>query len=339
MARENIVYLRASVAKAPTVIKKDGEYLYALTFVNVVRGNRKVGDHRKYMKTDYVPVMTQVESCMKEIETWKEFDIVDIKGVVATRRVAKTSYCECGAKNTHQGVMVYCEAIYAEKLKSLSSDQECLQYLADRREISNQVFLFGTLCREPKKITPKQGLTVTQYQIAMNRKYRIQKDAPEIKADYPWVKSYGENAESDKRKLRVGSEVYIDGCVQTRAVERHAVCGAQLDEDGKPIRDDDGKPIILEDAEGNPAGCGVDYTWKDRALEIVPFATEYILDYYSEEEADAIEQERLAQKARDKAAKKKVDLRGFAAGNETDDDISQDDYDAGFDNMKTGTDM
>ena len=340
MARENLVLLRASVAKAPTIIKKDDVYQYALVFVNVARGLRKVGDHRKYMKTDYVPIMSKNEDCMKEIENWKEHDIVDIKGVIATRRISKSSYCECGAKNSYPGTMVYCEAIFAEKLLSLSSDEECLKYLSEHREISNQVFLFGTLCRDPKKITPKQGLTVTQYQIAMNRKYRIPLDPPEVKSDYPWVKSYGENAVNDKKRLHVGSEVFIDGCIQTRAVERHAVCGAETGEDGKPIRDENGDYVITTDINGEPAGCGVLYDWKDRALEIVPYETEYIGDFYSDEEVEKNEQDRLAQKARDKAARKKLDLRSFASEEDgPDDEISDEDYDAGFDNMKTGTDM
>ena len=79
--------------------------------------------------------------------------------------------------------------------------EEALQYLSTVREISNQDYILGTLCRDPKKISPKEGLIVTQYQIALNRKYFIRSDPPSIKTDYPWVKSYGENAISDRKKL------------------------------------------------------------------------------------------------------------------------------------------
>ncbi len=341
MARENLAFLRASVAKAPTIIKKDDIYQYALVFVNVARGLRKVGDHRKYMKTDYVPVMTRDEDCMMELEKWKEHDIVDIKGVIATKRINKSSYCECGCKNSYPGTMVFVEAIFAERITHLDSDEECLKYLTEHREISNQAFLFGTLCRDPKKITPKQGLIVTQYQIAMNRKYRIPLDPPEIKSDYPWVKSYGENAVNDKKRLHVGSEVFIDGCIQTRAVERHAICGAELGEDGKPLKDENGNPILKLDKDGAPIGCGTEYTWKDRALEIVPYETEYIGDFYSDEEVEQNEKDRLAQKTRDIQARQKLDLREFLTDEEDgpDDKLSQEDYDAGFDDMKTGTNV
>ena len=206
----------------------------------------------------------------------------------------------------------------------------------------------------------------------MNRKFRIQTDPPEIKTDYPWVKSYGENAKEDKNRLRVGSEVYIDGCLQARSVQRHAFCGQACDEKGKVLFYEGGEPVMIlenvdeavasktckgkimiaseyarmvqaKDEYGNPmfhenkepvmrqktenvvvrgrktqflvfeknglpvnAGCGKEYIWKDRAMEIVPYATEYLYNYRDDDEVEAFVEMRKAQMEKDRAANREA---------------------------------
>ena len=184
--------------------------------------------------------------------------------------------------------------------------------------------MFGQLCRDPKKIKPKEGLIVTQYQIAMNRKYRIATDPVESKSDYPWVKCYGQNAVNDYWRLHMGSEIYIDGCIQARSVQRHAFCGQATDVYGKPLFDDYRNPIIKKDSLGNPAGCGEQYDWKDRAMEIVPYATEYLSGFYSDEEIEEHKEARRQQKL----ASAMLNLQM-----PDDNEITQDDIDAGYDLM------
>ena len=261
MARQNLVFLLGSVLSAPITHYDDetGNPTYSHCYLTVVRGMREVGD-RKRIKYDYPFLMTRDPHILKEMENWKENDIVLVKGTLATkviRKGHKCPYCpQDKGKNYSEGVLVYINPIYARKIDRVESTDEMLKYLSKNREISNQAYIFGTLCRDPKKITPKAGLTVTQYQIALNRKYRIRTDPPEVKTDYPWVKSYGDNAVEDKERLHIGSQVFIDGCLQARSIQRHAIC---------------------ED-------CGNEYTWKDRAMEIVPYETEYIANFYSDDE-------------------------------------------------------
>lgn len=337
MARENLVFLRGTVVKKPLVVKKDGEYLYALANINVGRAYREVGDGIKFMKCDNPPIMTRDVDCIKEIETWNEYDIVDVKGVISSKHIKKGSVCPyCGEKNFFTGAFVFVNPIYIDKITSCASQQEALDYLVKHREISNQVFLFGTLCRDPKKIKPKKGLTVTQYQIAMNRKYRIKTDPPEIKTDFPWVKSYGENAIEDHKRLHVGSEVFIDGFLQARSINRKAVCGSIIDEKGKVIKNEDGSLKLRTDNDGNIIGCGKTYEWKDRAMEIVPYGTEYIGEYYSDEEIAEIEEQREAEKIRSMARRNSVDVSKVTYESDEDDgygSITNDDIDAGIDLM------
>ena len=330
MARENLAFLTGVVAKSPTIVKQGDEYKYAIVYLIVSRGLREVGDNRKYMKCDNPVIMTRDPKWVKEIETWEKYDIVSVKGMIASKRIMKTSICKtCGAKNSQPGSLVYVYPIYAEKLGSLETKEQVVEYLSDHREISNQVYVFGHVCCEPKKIRPKSDLIVTQYQVALTRKFRIRTDSPDTRTDFPWVKSYGKNAEEDKLRLTTGSEVYIDGCLQARSVLRHAICGQAFGLDGKGMfeQDEEGHAIPVQrvDANGKPVGCLSLYDWRDRALEIVPYATEYLSDYKTD---DMIEKEKL-----------KKAISSTVNGESPDEDaITEKDYENGFDDMKDAED-
>ena len=290
MARISQVMLLGAINRPPQIAKKNDQYIYAMVYVTVVRGNRKIGDKVKYMRSDNPILMTWDPDQIREIETWQVNDIVDVKGIVASRSILKSSFCtHCNTKNRYPGALVYVNPIFCKKRCHFESDEDCYKYLAERREVSNQCYVFGTLCRDPSRRKTGNGVVYTQYQIALNRKYRIKTDPPEVKSDYPWVKSYGENGVEDLKRLRIGSEVIIDGFLQTRNVNRHAVCGQECDEKGKPKFFPNGMPVMITDEDGEVIGCGESYDWPDRAMELVPYdnGTEYISGYYTDEELAA----------------------------------------------------
>ena len=72
------------------------------------------------------------------------------------------------------------------------------------------------LTREPAKVKSRYAYPITQYQIAIMRKFHVREDPPEIRIDWPWVKSYGDNAVKDAQRLTTGAEVLIDGYLQTK---------------------------------------------------------------------------------------------------------------------------
>lgn len=261
MARHNYISLLGFVTLVQINEIGSGEK-YVIANITVARGARNVGDHKQHMKLDSPTIMSRDPAVVEEMSTWKVNDVVEIKGMLAARAIGKGSFCKsCGAKNVAEGALVYVNPIFAKKRDSIEDNDERITFLSENREISNVAFVLGTLCRDPSHIKPKEGLLVTQYQIALNRKYRIKSDPPQVKTDYPWVKSYGENAVNDKAHLHVGSHVFIDGCLQARKVQRHKVCDS----------------------------CGETYEWVDKALEIVPFETEYLANFYSDEEVIARE--------------------------------------------------
>ena len=233
MARLNVAHLYGVVENDPhiTIDKTTHEPIAAMVYIHVVRGPRSDHSGRKYMKHDYPLVITLDRSMVYEIATWKKNDVITMKGTVSSKHVAKPSYCptckdenEQAVENMAQGLLVYITPIYARKIQSFETKQEALSHIIEAKEISNEVYVYGVLTRDPKYFRTKNGTIITQYQIALNRKYRIRTDDPEVKTDWPWVKSYGEQAIEDKLRLQQGSHIIMDGVMQARTVHRKTKC-------------------------------------------------------------------------------------------------------------------
>lgn len=306
MARQNIVMLKGSAIKVDIRQKKDGQ-MEAVLVMGAIRGFRNVGDGREKVKIDQPIIITRNPELVAEIATWHRNDIVEIKGVVSTRIVLKSHVCpNCQTKDTQEGLLVYVEPIYAEKLITLENTEECIKHLEKVREISNMAYIVGNLTRDPKKVKVKNGPTVTQYPIAINRKFNIRQDPASTKADFPWVKSYGQNAENDRDRLKIGSLVLVDGFLQSRSINRKCICSR----------------------------CGTKYEWMDRALEIVPYETEYLANIYTEEEAEQNRLRRREQRMHDLGLDKFMMNRPENKDIDYDSDvITSEDRDAGIDDF------
>ena len=210
--------------------------------------------------------------------------------------------------NTVMGQLLFVTPTSIEKTGHVEDEDAALDYLATIRPTSNIVHAYGRLTRDPKKVIPKSGLVISQYQIGLLRHLMIRDDPPEIRVDYPWVKSYGEAAESDKNRLMVGSIVHIDGFLQTRNVCRHLKCEF----------------------------CGKNYDWIDKAMEVVPYETEYVKNYRSDEEIEEVKKARLEQIKRDLAARHLTEQDYAAYRSAINSDIiTKEDVAAGMDSLET----
>ncbi len=268
MGRQNIAFLYARVKSNPkiSVDKDTGEYKYGIVPLDVVRGKRAVHDDIHFIKHDYPLLLSREKDCLDEILSWKENSIVEIKGVLTTNKITKSSYCShCkddngnATENKTEGNFVYITPIYVRKIKDCETKQEAVEDIVENREISNQIFVLGTVLKDPKIFTTKQKKQITQYPIALNRKFTIRSDDPTIRTDYPVVKSYGEQARSDKTYIKYQSEVIIDGFLQARRVTRKCKC----------------------------KNCGQVYAWEDNCMELVPYDVEYVSGYKTKDEAEA----------------------------------------------------
>ena len=253
MAKHNSVFLYALVAKNPKIYKNvnTGEYVTGYCPVIIIRGNRESGfDGVSDIRYDTPIIMTGNEAIIRQMEEWKENDIVEIKGVITTKNVTKKAVCPyCGNVKRIEGcTFTFITPIFTELRKTGISKEEGIQMLKEHIEISNQVSLLGYLVTEPDYYRTQYGVDITQYPIAVNRKYRIKDDEPSIKTDYPWIKSFNVIARKDAQLLKKSALVFIDGMIQTREITRKTFCDS----------------------------CEDNFEFPDSAVEIVSYSTEYL---------------------------------------------------------------
>jgi len=251
MAKENVVFLHGQIQIPPKIYVNKEKVLtkaiYALKTLRRPYFNGQLVANKLYF--DCPVIYTKNTEMIELSSTLALGDMVDIKGVLCTQEVIKSTICgECSHKNSSQGNMVYVTPIYLCRREQEVSPEQGLELLKARSEASNILMVIGTLCRDPDFYVSDKERSSAQYQLAVNRRYRIKEDPPEVRTDYPWVKTHGQQAAKDAESLRTGSVVYINGSLQTRDIDRTTICEK----------------------------CGAQYTWSESAMEIVPFSTEYI---------------------------------------------------------------
>jgi len=264
MARHNYVFLYGRVTKNPKIITDaEGNYLRGTAILTTIRGDRSVDDDTlSNIQYDCPVILTKNQDLIHEMATWHENDMVEIKGTISTRNITRTTVCKhCAHQNSKAGVLLYITPIYLSAVERDLIEEQCFELLKKKAEISNQCIVAGNVCNEPQFYRHANGLCQTQYQIALNRKFRVKEDPPELKTDFPWIKSQGEAAESDVKFLVKGSSVLVDGMIQTRKFVQKTVCEE----------------------------CGQEYEYKDDAMEIVPHCTEYLLNCRTSEEIEEME--------------------------------------------------
>lgn len=266
MARHNFVFLYGKVTKNPKIITdSEGNFLRGQCMLTTIRGDRSTDDDDLgNFKYDCPIIMTKNPELIFEMAKWHENDMVEVKGTISTRDIKRTTVCpHCGRQNTKMGVLLYITPIYCSAIETGCTNEQCFELLKEKCEISNQCIVAGNLCNDPQFYRHSNGLCQTQYQIALNRKFRVKEDPPETKTDFPWIKSQGENAESDAKFLMKGSSVLVEGFIQTREFPQKTACEE----------------------------CGESYEWKEQAMEIVPYSTEYLLNCRTVEEIEAMEKD------------------------------------------------
>ena len=250
MAKENKVILHGQVM-SNKIQGLDAQPEKARMFLKVLRRPSSPGQvYANALKTDFPKIESRNEDYIKAMKVLKKGDMVEVKGVFTTREVLKVTTCPfCHTVNESEGNDAYITPIYIRRSEQELSDEECFELLKERAEVSNGVMLLGALCRDPVRYTDEQGREYAQYQLAVGRKYRIpEKDQEDVRTDYPWIKTFGQQALKDAEGLHTGSWVYIDGAVQTRQIRRTTICSK----------------------------CGSEYPWADMVMEIVPYSTEYL---------------------------------------------------------------
>lgn len=257
MARENYVHLHGMVRTSPKVyIDNTGEEVKGVVALNVIRRPTKGAGYASKLFFDCPILITKNKDMIKEIRELNMFDMVDIKGVVSTRNMKKSSTCPyCGKKNFVEGTLTYITPLSVIKVNSVKDENEGFSLLKKRWEVSNELIVIGYLCADPQYYEDEKHISYAHYPLAVNRRYHIKEDADDVRTDYPWVKTYGRQALDDSQRLKKGSLISINGAIQMREIERATVCSE----------------------------CGETYMWPETVSEIVPYYIGYLDNSYKDE--------------------------------------------------------
>lgn len=163
----------------------------------------------------YVYPIVELGEEIKDLENRiKSKMLVAVEGKVTTEQREEKYDCpnpSCHEKITDRYIFTKVTADSIKFIRELEPNSDV--YI-------NQVFLLGVVCREKdfRYITgTKSPLGNTKYQLAVNRR------EPNA-TDYPWVASYARQAEEDARRLQVGSQVMVDGILNTRINTKECSC-------------------------------------------------------------------------------------------------------------------
>lgn len=240
MSRENTVILYGYLNEKPKIFVDQQTHEYVLARLTVHTVRRRIRKELKLLGRniyDDILIRTKDKEIIKFIikNELDKGDMVFVKGMLTTVPSIKKHTCpKCGYVNKKIGATTVCiDPIFIgpweqgnEKLERETTNiqEESAQTILDSKyEISNMIFIWGYLCRDPDYYeSPDFRKRECQFQIASDRKRRI--DYSDEKTDYPWVRVYGEQAEEASHVLKTGSEIYINGSLQSRDIRKKMEC-------------------------------------------------------------------------------------------------------------------
>ena len=91
--------------------------------------------------------------------------------------------------------------------------QNILKFEGDMPEGINKVFLEGNVCSD-LNYRDKDGKSYCKYKLAVNQKVF------DTKAEYPYIVTFGKDAELSKTYLKKNSRVFIEGSIQQRDIRQ-----------------------------------------------------------------------------------------------------------------------
>lgn len=275
MARHNEVRLLGYLTRDPMVQYKNQvektDPIKAMCVLHTLHGNREFGNDKR-KRPDENMVLTLEPSKMDFIAHLKKFDVIQVKGSITTAVTHPTIICsKCGHGWKVNDEIAFINPIFMDKIDASKElmrfkkekegknseymDEDTSnsiailldRFLRKRIEVSNNATIIGVCSREPELFTKGKN-PITNYGLDVIRKYKIREFEPDNRHDYPNVKCYGNIAINDKKFIRKGSRLFIDGFIQQRTYFENFEC-----------------PV-----------CKTPGTRKKTVSEIVPYSVEYL---------------------------------------------------------------
>lgn len=84
----------------------------------------------------------------------------------------------------------------------------------------NKAIIVGNLTRDPELKSLPSGIKVCSFSVATNRVWKDKDGKKQESADYHNVVVFGKQAESTSQYMKKGSQIMIEGRIQTRSWEK-----------------------------------------------------------------------------------------------------------------------
>ena len=274
MATHNQVRLIGYILNDPKIVNAGQAGVEKVIF-QMRTTRRKIEGFHEDQYADVIILCDDVK-LLDKFKEFKKYDIIDIKGVINILPVNKTVKCSiCGNVTYKYGVSTFVYPISATRLGSyydyftyVGESPDALLY-KNYRENSNQVLIVGKVVTDPELVPlGKNAVSCCRYGLGIDRKYYI-KTQDDKKADYPWVYSYGEQAELDAQKLvKFKSEIMLDGFVHNKKIKSRMTC----------------------------EHCQCEFVYDNLVTQITPYSVEYLNGYKTDEDLMREEENRKREK-------------------------------------------
>ena len=230
-------------------------------------------DHEPTEKEKMEKALSRETPMIERLKALHKYDLVEIKGVFMMLSVDKWSECpDCAEDNVREHGSY--PVVYPKYLMKLQDYTEVAKHnislpdaLLKRKfdEFSNNITMIGTVVSPPEHIN-YHGVNCCRYKMVINRKLFVPTQS-EIHEDYPYVYSYGKQAERDLKYLQPGAEIFIEGFLRVRTVKSDIQC----------------------------KHCELTYAYDDVAAEFVPYSVEYLNGHLTDADIERIEKEKVAE--------------------------------------------
>ena len=143
----------------------------------------------------------------------------------------------------------------------------------------NKAFVIGNLTRDPELKSLPSGIQVTSFSVATNRVWKDKNGAKQESTDFHNIVVFGRQAETAAQYLKKGSNVLVEGRMQTRSWEAEGKKNYRTEivadrvQFGSKAGGQGGAPM----GEGKPAGAGAAASkTKAPEMDTIEYPTEEI---------------------------------------------------------------
>lgn len=266
MATHNKARVIGYLVDDPKILKTDDGFRKIVMQIMTTRRSLRGNEDNVFEPVLIYCDGDEKQEMIKRLESLKKMDLVDITGVLNILSINKPHRCpSCGHVDIrYQGTATFIYPLSVIKINNLEGAIAPGEVLAAHyKEISHEILIMGTVVSDPEMgISKSDGTKYCKYKLGVDRKYYI-KTQSDIYADYPWVYSYGNQADRDALYLQNGSVIILTGYIHVRKAKVPATCSL----------------------------CQTKYKYNDSVTDLIPYSVEYLSNFLTD--ADIAAKEKL----------------------------------------------